>query len=159
MLAWGGGPDWSTMWGYSYNFASIMYANVQITGIPDGWSGPSIQCVGDIYGGYDTYMPNVMTYIGPYTGVDYAMGFQPTVSSGALGWRGSCPLEQLPYQVLGFTRDSTMIDRNNYGKWYLQYTASEATHSGPGSYSRLDYSIDWLYNTSQSAPIEWSAFY
>ena len=100
-----------------------------------------------------------MTYIEPYTGIDYAMGFQPTVSSGTLGWRGSCPLEQLPYQALGFTRDSTMFDWNSYGKWYLQYTADEATHSEPGSYSTVNYPTDWLYNTSQSAPIEWSAFY
>lgn len=81
-LAWGAGPDWSVRGDYSYNFASVAYGTVQLTGSPDGWSGADMTCSGDIDGGLDTPLPDLMSDIGEYVGVEYAMDLSPASRRG-----------------------------------------------------------------------------
>ena len=116
--------------------------------------------MGDIYGGLDVYYyPAMMTYIAPgtYTGVDYAVGFQPTTASGALQWMGGCPVDALPYGILGLTQGSNTIQRlDDKGSWYAQYTALYTDTMDYGKYGGSDIYIEWLYSLNQTNAVEWS---
>ena len=55
-------------------------------------------------------------------------GREPTESNNGVSWYGSCPLEGLPYAVLGTHISDYYVSRQaSDGGWYEQYT--------PGSYS------------------------
>ena len=163
-LAWGAGSDWSDK-GSNYSDNIAVYpreGQVRVTGVADGWSGPAINCEGALQGGLERHFlscyENMFTYIGPYTGVDYALGFQPTTLNSTLSWAGACPLDALQDVTLGFVRGADYVYLNNAGAWVKQYTGKSHEHSG-GSYYGHDRTIDFLYSVTQVQPVCWRGTY
>lgn len=158
-LAWATGDlsDFGGKLDYNYNIAVLSSGGqVRVTGAADGWAGPDITCEGYLQGGFDLVnfedksYPDMFTYIGPASGVDYALGFQPTTANGSLLWDSSCPVSSLSYVTLGFTGLVPYVYANRGGKWQVQYTGSKSNSSDE---------VDVILDVSQTSPIQWRSFY
>jgi hypothetical protein len=166
-LAWAAGDltDFGKSYGgYAYSYNIAVYTKngqVNLTGTPDGWSGPDISCFGELQGGFDLInlkgYPDMFSYIGTATGVDYAMEFQPTTLNGSLTWSGSCPVVSLSSETLGITRGVPYLYSLQSGSWVLQYSATY--YLGYDSRPKSDVSLDFMNYVSQTLPVRWRAFY
>ncbi|MFT5682283.1 MAG: hypothetical protein ACI8RZ_003201 [Myxococcota bacterium] len=123
--------------------------------------GDAFSCNGNLsgYGGLpSTYSnPILFGYYGPGSGtVDYLTEFVPDVNDSSLQWSSICPIETLPYAMLGFKKGSDYIYRQDTsGSWYAQYEAFDRN-----TYDlQPDVTIEYLYAVRQLNPVEWYGRY
>jgi hypothetical protein len=149
---------------YSYNIAMMSSGTIEISASPSGWSGgEAFSCTGTIFGGFNIasdFTPyDAFTYVGPVTGVDYALAMTPNTTDYTLIWSppSDCPLETLPYVLLGFSSGSSIVYRESEGSWIPQYYSLQYAYQQ--NYKGYDLRLTSLYGVYPYNLIEWTGTY